>query len=81
MQNNVIKCLKMEDKLSCTEGLTADVALRNKIKEQAYCMMIKLDLESPVAAAGFMVTCPVSHKLHQIVALPLYFLVFSAALL
>ncbi|KAM0838747.1 hypothetical protein ACQ4PT_060767 [Festuca glaucescens] len=47
-------CLKMEEKLSRTGGLTADeVALSNSIKEKAD-YMIKSDPESPVAAAGFM---------------------------
>jgi hypothetical protein len=50
-----IKCLEMEDKLSCAGVLTAEVdVLSKRINEHAH-LMIESELESPVAAAGFMV--------------------------
>jgi hypothetical protein len=56
----------MEDKLSGTRALPADIEeLSKMVKEQAN-LMIESELESPVAAAGFMVlVC--SYKLDELV--------------
>jgi hypothetical protein len=55
LQHYVIKCLAMEDKLSCAGVLTADVDALSKIIKERALLMSESENESPVAAAGFMV--------------------------